>query len=103
MWIGREASPDKVQSIFGTTDLSNIKLNFLPEVKENNHLYQKILELYHAAMKSNFTPKLSIIRHGVDLEVELANALVEDGIFSQMTYVDYLCMIHKHIQTEVIT
>jgi protein transport protein SEC24 len=41
--------------------------------------------------------QLQIVRHQLDshLEVEFANLLVEDANHDAMSYVDYLCFIHR--------
>ncbi|KAJ3219606.1 DNA mismatch repair protein msh6 [Dinochytrium kinnereticum] len=46
--------------------------------------------------------QLQIVRHQLDpyLEVEFANFLIEDQNHDGMTYVDYLCFVHRFGQTD---
>jgi len=47
---------------------------------------------------------LVVVRQGKDQsEIEFSNQLVEDKNNDAMSYVDYLCAIHRMIQTEVTT
>ncbi|KAI9477924.1 MAG: hypothetical protein EXX96DRAFT_568719 [Benjaminiella poitrasii] len=46
-----------------------------------------------------YLPKLQVIQQGVDGEV--SSCLIEDDVSGQMSYVDYVCMIHKQIQLEL--
>lgn len=103
VWIGKNASADVVQSIFGVSEFAQINPHMmeLPVVEgsinnqELRALYRKVTE------KTSYLPQLNVIRHGLDLEVELSKVLIEDEVFNQMSYVDYLCMIHKQIQSEL--
>lgn len=52
-------------------------------------------------MEEKATKALRIVRQGLDDERDCMNALVEDATFNQLSYVDYLCMVHKQIQNEV--
>jgi protein transport protein SEC24 len=44
---------------------------------------------------------IRIVRQQLDMELDFANLLVEDKNNDQMSYVDYLCSVHRQIQTEV--
>lgn len=44
----------------------------------------------------------SLVRQQLDsTEVEFANLLVEDKNLDNQSYIDYLCVVHRQIQTEV--
>lgn len=43
---------------------------------------------------------LRYIRQGVDMELPFAIELVEDEVYDEASYVDYLCTIHRMIQSE---
>jgi hypothetical protein len=103
LWIGKNASVDFVQGIFGVSDFNQInpQMNELPVINDSP-INRQLRQLYHKTTANTpYLPQLNVIRHGLDLEVELSKVLVEDEMFNQMSYVDYLCMIHKQIQTEV--
>jgi protein transport protein SEC24 len=103
LWIGKNASPQLIENVFGTADFNQINphMSKLP-VLEHSTVNQQLRELYRKNTDNlPYLPQLHVIRHGMDLEVELSKVLVEDETFGQMNYVDYLCMIHKQIQTEV--
>lgn len=44
---------------------------------------------------------IRIVRQQLDMELDFANLLVEDKNNEQMSYVDYLCAVHRQIQNEV--
>ncbi|GAA5809090.1 hypothetical protein MFLAVUS_002493 [Mucor flavus] len=102
LWIGKDASADLVQDIFGVSDLNQINpsMNQLPVLGTASNVNLRML--YSKSTENTpYLPLLHVIRHGLDLEVELSKVLVEDETFNQMSYVDYLCMIHKQIQLEL--
>lgn len=100
LWIGEAAPAELVTSIFGTSNFNEINpfMNQLPEIPSNRRLRDLYFE---RTAHTPYLPQLNVIRHGMDLEVELSKVLIEDEVFGYMSYVDYLCMIHKQIQTEV--
>lgn len=103
LWIGRSAPSELVRGIFGTSNFNEINphMNLLPEIPESD-VNQRLRDLYsERTAHTAYLPQLNVIRHGMDLEVELSKVLIEDEVFGYMSYVDYLCMIHKQIQNEV--
>lgn len=103
LWIGKDASINTVQAIFGVSETNHINpnMNELP-VLDHSPINCQLRDLYIKATENvPYLPQFNVVRHGLDLEVELSKVLVEDEIYNQMSYVDYLCMIHKQIQTEV--
>ncbi|KAI7863803.1 uncharacterized protein EV154DRAFT_534543 [Mucor mucedo] len=103
LWIGQEVSKEIIYAMFGVSEMSHINpaMNELP-VLEESPVNCRLRGLYQKATENiAYLPQLNVIRHGLDLEVELSKVLVEDEIYNQSSYVDYLCMIHKQIQTEL--
>jgi protein transport protein SEC24 len=47
--------------------------------------------------------QLSIVRQGFDQQNDMrfANLLIEDANLDNMSYVDYLINVHRHVQTSV--
>ena len=109
LWIGQAVSPDLLKSLFNVSEIGQID----PEIMQQgiprleNDMSQKFHRLLSSSSSSrdnnsinDYNP-LNIIRQGIDNGFEFGNRLMEDETFSQMSYVDYLCMIHKQIQNEV--
>ena len=101
IWIGKHAH-HLVQELFGVSEREKINPQLGHALFNQDTTNRTLKELYHQSISHvACLPSIHIIRHGIDLEVGLANTLIEDEIFQQMSYVDYLCMIHKQIQLEV--
>ncbi|CEI85981.1 hypothetical protein RMCBS344292_00428 [Rhizopus microsporus] len=97
LWLGKE-TPSELINLAGVSD--SAMANPIDVLQENNH---PLWNLYNRSMGSHCTclPKFQIIRQGLDLEIELAKVLVEDEVYSQMSYPDYLCELHRQIKLEV--
>lgn len=95
--MGKE-TPSELINLAGVSD--SAMANPIDVLQENNH---PLWNLYNRSMGSHCTclPKFQIIRQGLDLEIELAKVLVEDEVYSQMSYPDYLCELHRQIKLEV--
>ncbi|KAI9280486.1 Sec23/Sec24 trunk domain-containing protein [Sporodiniella umbellata] len=98
LWLGKGVSPDLLERIFGTYDLTELKhMKEIAATKgstENNPLWS----LYYA---KDSLLKFHIIRQGLDMETQFSSVMVEDEAFSQMSYPDYLCEIHRLIKQEL--
>ncbi|KAH9933806.1 sec24-like protein [Fomitopsis serialis] len=101
LWIGSDASPQLLKDLldvddFLHTDPNMIQLPVLPtRLSEQVH---NIIAYRHA--QRGWTPKLSIARQNMDgAELEFADMLVEDRNNAAMSYLDYLCLVHKQINT----
>lgn len=60
-----------------------------------------IIKIYEERRSGRRLP-LYIARQNVDgIEVEFSNMLIEDANNDNLSYVDYLCFVHKNIQQEL--
>ncbi|KAI7857087.1 Sec23/Sec24 trunk domain-containing protein [Circinella umbellata] len=106
IWIGQAVSPELLSKLFNVSEIEQMN----PEIIMQQGIPQLENELskrFHRLLSSkdnininNYNP-LKLIRQGLDNAFEFNNALMEDETFNQMSYVDYLCMIHKQIQNEM--
>ncbi|ORX81264.1 hypothetical protein K493DRAFT_242055 [Basidiobolus meristosporus CBS 931.73] len=104
-WIGKEVSPEFLQSLFGVASLSGVdpRIRALPVL--DNPISKQVQTLVQHLQKNRVRyPVLQIVRQSMDqVELEFANLLVEDKNNDNMSYVDYLCFIHRQIQHELST
>ncbi|KAI8360900.1 Sec23/Sec24 trunk domain-containing protein [Choanephora cucurbitarum] len=101
IWIGKHAH-HLVLELFGVSEREKINPQLGHALFNQDTTNRTLKELYQQSISHvAYLPSIHIIRHGIDLEVGLANTLIEDEILQQMSYVDYLCMIHKQIQLEL--
>ncbi|KAJ1666385.1 COPII coat Sec23p-Sfb3p heterodimer component [Coemansia sp. RSA 1646] len=103
LWVGRQASPEFVQEAFGASSIDQIDVTTMSLQQLDTSLNQKI----HAIAKQLVPARadfmsLQIVRQGMDqAEVLFASKLVEDRNNDNMTYVDFVCAVHRQIQVEV--
>ncbi|KAJ3158474.1 COPII coat Sec23p-Sfb3p heterodimer component [Irineochytrium annulatum] len=104
LWIGRNASPDFLRQLFGFDKLEMVdfKLRALPAL-ENPVSMQIRAILDSIRFERQRFMQIQVVRHQLDpyLEAEFANFLIEDQNHDGMTYVDYLCFVHRNIQLEI--
>ncbi|RKP04414.1 protein transport protein Sec24c [Thamnocephalis sphaerospora] len=103
LWIGYQTPAEIVKQLFGVDSIDAIDstLAALPEIDSPlSHRLRAIA----GALQSRHGRHLAlrIVRQQLDpSEAEFASLLTEDKNNENMSYVDYLCYIHKQIQTEV--
>ncbi|KAJ2003211.1 COPII coat Sec23p-Sfb3p heterodimer component [Coemansia thaxteri] len=103
LWFGRQTPPSLLQAALGVSALEQIdvKMHSVPELSTT--LNQKIRAIAGALVPSRADfVNVQVVRQGMDqVEVQFASLLVEDRNNDNMTYVDFVCAIHRQIQVEV--
>ncbi|OMJ26584.1 Protein transport protein Sec24C [Smittium culicis] len=121
LWIGRQTEPSVLNSIFGVSSVEQINpiMTQLPVIEGsslsvNSRLvsYAMVNNLYtlppssfmdELAQNGNRIeePKIQIVRQSIDSnEAGFAELLVEDKNNDNMSYMDFLCHIHRLIQSD---
>ncbi|KAJ3106424.1 DNA mismatch repair protein msh6 [Phlyctochytrium planicorne] len=97
-WLGRNTPSDALQGLFGVDKLESVdfRLRSLPVLNTPLSNQVRAVINYIIEERPRFM-QMQIVRHQLDpyLEVEFANFLTEDQNHDGMTYVDYLCFVHR--------
>ncbi|KAJ2363720.1 COPII coat Sec23p-Sfb3p heterodimer component [Coemansia sp. RSA 2610] len=103
LWLGRQVPAQFLQDALGVSSLEqvDIKQRALPEL--DTALSRKLLAIARQILPTRVGfASVQIIRQGMDqVEVQFASKLIEDRNSDNMTYVDYVCAVHRQIQVEV--
>ncbi|KAJ2720590.1 COPII coat Sec23p-Sfb3p heterodimer component [Coemansia sp. Benny D115] len=102
LWLGRQVSPTFLQEALGVPSLESVDVGMhaLPEL--STALSQKVRNIAAKLVpaRAGFA-SIQIARQGMDrAETPFALMLVEDRNNDNMSYVDFLCAIHRQIQIE---
>ncbi|KAJ2770296.1 COPII coat Sec23p-Sfb3p heterodimer component, partial [Coemansia nantahalensis] len=103
LWLGRQVPAQFLQDALGVAALEHVDVtqHALPE--RDTALGRKIAAIAGQLVgaRAGFA-NVQIVRQGIDqAEIQFATKLVEDRNSDNMTYVDYICAIHRQIQVEV--
>ncbi|KAJ1930098.1 COPII coat Sec23p-Sfb3p heterodimer component, partial [Linderina macrospora] len=103
LWLGRQVPPTFVQEALGAPSVEQVDVQShrLPEL--DTSLNQKIRAIARQLVpgRADYVG-VQIVRQGLDQsEVVLASQLVEDRNNDNMTYVDFVCAVHRQIQLEI--
>lgn len=104
LWLGSNVSPKLLEDLYGVNSLEELDPRMTALPKLPTKLSQQARNLVNDFARQRNKPFLPIIvaRQNRDgTEVELANSLVEDQNNDAMSYVDYLCHVHRIITTEM--
>ncbi|KAI8447533.1 Sec23/Sec24 trunk domain-containing protein [Phakopsora pachyrhizi] len=105
LWLGNSVSPQIINDLFGVRSLEELEptKNYrIPRLNTKLSEQVRTLMKHYNAHKGEIGNCLMICRQNVDSsELEFANLLVEDQNNDAMSYVDYLCFVHKQIQNEL--
>ncbi|KAJ2162373.1 COPII coat Sec23p-Sfb3p heterodimer component [Coemansia sp. RSA 552] len=103
LWLGRQVPGQILQDILGVASLEQVDTNLhsLPEL--DTALSRKLGAIAHQVLPSRAGfANVQIIRQGMDqAEAQFASKLIEDRNGDNMSYVDYVCAVHRQIQVEV--
>lgn len=99
LWIGRLTSPAWIQQVLGAASFQGIdpQQNKLPNLA--NVLSTKVRTILDT-LQQDYTPhmNLHIVKQKDPNEIPFHSFLVEDKVNDNMSYVDFLCFVHKEIQ-----
>jgi len=104
MWIGMNVPSNILQEIFGTGFVESIdtSMNALPQLptEASSQVHQLI-----AQVRNNYPLRylsLEIVRQKQPQEVTFMETnMIEDKTLLEMSYVDFLCYVHREIQNEL--
>jgi protein transport protein SEC24 len=100
LWLGRNLSSDFVAEVLGVQGpVENLKCSELTLAQPSTEQSIKVHNIINSIVRQQHTyQQLIILKQHDPLELQFRNFLVEDAANDGMSYVDFLCHIHKQIQ-----
>ncbi|KAG0377736.1 COPII coat Sec23p-Sfb3p heterodimer component [Mortierella sp. AD032] len=104
LWLGRDCPSNYLMDVFGVATLDEVDpaTRYLPELNTQTSSQLRTVAAYMQEQRGKYL-NLVVVRQGRGQheEPEFLSLLAEDKNNDAMSYVDYLCAIHRKIQTEV--
>lgn len=97
IWTGKQISPDFLQNVLGVSSIEGVNSLILPCLDtEESKAIHKLLNNVRTERKSYM--RLHVLKRGDALELSFFNNMIEDRTSSGMSYVEFLCHLHRQIQ-----
>ncbi|KAG9014795.1 COPII coat Sec23p-Sfb3p heterodimer component [Tulasnella sp. 427] len=104
LWLGASISPQVLLDLFGTDDLANVGpgVSRLPVLETQLSIQVRNLITHEETHRGGRIVPFLIARQNTDgTELEFGNMLVEDENNDMMSYVDFLCHLHRQISEKL--
>ncbi len=104
LWLGANVNPRLLEDLYGVDSLEEIDARMTRLPKLPTKLSKQVRAIVQSFALQRNKPELPVLiaRQNRDgTEVELANSLVEDQNNDAMSYVDYLCHVHRIISSDM--
>ncbi|SPO32353.1 related to Protein transport protein Sec24C [Ustilago trichophora] len=104
LWLGANVNPRLLEDLYGVGSLEEIDARMTRLPKLPTKLSKQVRAIVQSFALQRNKPELPVLiaRQNRDgTEVELANSLVEDQNNDAMSYVDYLCHVHRIISSDM--
>ncbi|KNC80263.1 hypothetical protein SARC_07373 [Sphaeroforma arctica JP610] len=102
LWIGTSASPEWCQAVFGVSQANQIDCHMaaLPDIDTTESRSLRKLVEHVRTTRQRFL-KLHVVRQRDPSEIGWNLLMVEDAGLDTMSYVDFLCYMHRQIQNQL--
>eukprot|EP01114_Cavostelium_apophysatum_P006837 TRINITY_DN1833_c0_g1_i1.p1 TRINITY_DN1833_c0_g1~~TRINITY_DN1833_c0_g1_i1.p1 ORF type:complete len:964 (-),score=245.41 TRINITY_DN1833_c0_g1_i1:62-2953(-) len=102
-WLGKNLEPSFVRDIFGyETSVDNLNCSELVLGALDNEFSQQVVGIVNAInQRRGIYQRLTVLKQGDPAELRFFSYLVEDKAQDTMSYVDFLCHVHKQIQVKL--
>ena len=100
IYVGRDAAPELLQEIFGVNMLGDVSSLSLLSEKPNERSRQLHLLIARLRHERRRFMRLRVTRTGDPLEHRVMALMVEDRQRVGMSYVEFLCHLHRQIQAK---
>ncbi|KAI3477908.1 hypothetical protein L1887_60215 [Cichorium endivia] len=104
VWLGANVNPRLLEDLYGVNSLEEVDARMTRLPKLPTKLSKQVRAIVQSFAQQRNKPELPVLiaRQNRDgTEVELANSLVEDQNNDAMSYVDYLCHVHRIISSDM--
>jgi len=101
-WVSRAAPPSLLQNLIGVSSAENIDpLSFSLRSLGNPESEQVCRVVEAVRNQSGNLQPIYFLRQGGPFEGRFFMRLIEDKIGNQPSYTDFLCSLHRHIQSKL--
>lgn len=105
LWVGRQIASAFLSSVFGVMSTEELPPSpyFIPQLQKiDNGVSKRVRSIIETLEGRNqYFPQLCLVRQGDPAESFFLSYLVEDRMGQSKNYVDYLCHLHKVIQSNL--
>jgi len=102
IWCGRGISQDFLQSVLQVSSLEGVDVARLTLVPLDNPISKRVHALINAirSQRPHLMQSVSVLGPKAPLEARFLSMLIEDRAQASMSYVEFLCHVHRQIQNK---